>query len=141
MLRDITLIISVLVSFISVGFGIYESVQSKNTRAFAYEQVYRILNVVQNTNIASFQRATITDTVLSGLTEPAPVIDLSRSSADVEDDVQPCTEEQKRACTDLASDLASANRACSKKDQTACTSAEALHRQIISQDCISCFTE
>ena len=52
------MIVSVLISVVSVGFGAYESLQSRNNRVFAYEQVYRILNVVQNANITPFQKAT-----------------------------------------------------------------------------------
>ncbi len=141
MIRDITMIISVLISVVSVGFGVYQGIESSNAKAFAYEQAYRVLNIVQNANISAFQKATIADAALDALATPAPVIDLSRSSADTGSTNQACPAARKDACTKLASDLASANTACAKKDQAACSSADDLHRQIIGQDCIACFTK
>ncbi len=140
MIRDLTMIAAVFISVVSASFGIYERLEAQNAKGFAYEQAYRILNIVQNANITPFQKATIADAALNSLSEPPPVIDLSRSSADVGSN-QACTEVQRSACTTLASDLASANNACAKKDQTACASADDLHRQVIAKDCIACFTK
>ncbi len=139
MLRDITMIIAVLVAAFSVGFGIYERVDANNAKGFAYEQAYRVLNVVQRANITPFQRATIADAALDVLGTPPPVIDLSRSSAAVPP-TGACTPAQQRQCTIAAADLATANSACKRADATACSNASALQRSIIQQNCIQCFS-
>src|SRR4030042_806689 len=43
MIRDITMIISVLVSVVSVGFRRYKNIEPGNARGYAYEQAYRVL--------------------------------------------------------------------------------------------------
>ncbi len=140
MIRDLTMIIAVLVSMVSVGFGVYKNIEANNAKGFAYEQAYRIMNVVQRSDITPFQRATIADAALTAMGTPPPVIDLSRSSAGV---VEPmvCTEAHRMACVDLAQELAAANAACARSVVSACTQAETIHSTIVQQDCINCFNK
>lgn len=134
------MIVAVLASVVSVGFGVYKNIEAGNARGYAYEQAYRILNVVQNSGtLTPFQRASITDAALGVIGTPEPVIDLSRSSADV-GEPQACSPEKVTACTDLAASLAQANRACVKKVEGACTQAEELQRRVVQEACIACFT-
>jgi hypothetical protein len=139
MIRDIAMIISVFVSVVSVGFGVYEGFRANNTQAFIYEQAYRIMGTVQKANISSAAKAQITDEALSALGTPAPVIDLSRSSADV-GSTETCTESQKTVCTDLASQLAAANAKC-KGSSPECQTVSALKKDIASKSCYVCFTK
>jgi hypothetical protein len=132
------MIFSVLLSLVSVGFGVYKNIEAGNAKGFAYEQTYRVLNIVQQANISAFSRAKITDEALQALGTPPPVIDLSRSSADTPtDDV--CTDSARATCTTLAADLAQANRSCATSNAAACTRADAIQRQIITEACIACF--
>lgn len=141
MLRDLTMIISVLVSVASLGFGVYKNIEANNAKGFAYQQAYRILNIVQKADITAFQRATIADAALVALGTPPPVIDLSRSSADTGGDTSACSVAQRDRCMTLASDLATANAACTRNDANACTRADTFHSTIIQQACINCFTQ
>lgn len=138
MLRDLTMIVSVLVSMVSLSFGVYKNIEAGNAKGFAYEQTYRVLNIVQNANLTPFQRATIADAALTAMGTPPPVIDLSRSSAGT---VEPavCSDILKLKCVDLAQDLADVNAACARSVPDACMQADLIHRDIIQQDCISCF--
>src|SRR4030042_1407748 len=92
MIRDITMIISVLVSVVSVGFGLYKNIEAGNARGYAYEQAYRVLNVVQQANISTAAKAAITNDALETFGTPPPVIELSRSRADVGES-EPCTDD------------------------------------------------
>jgi hypothetical protein len=140
MIRDLTMIVAVLASVASVGFGVYKNIEAGNAKGFAYEQAYRILNVVQNSDtLTPFQRASITDAALGVISTPEPVIDLSRSSADVGEPTA-CTPGKVSACTDLAESLAQANRACAKNVVGACTQAQELQREVVTEACIACFT-
>ncbi len=140
MIRDLTLIFSVIVSIVSVGFGVYKNIEAGNAKGFAYEQTYRALNVVQQANISSAAKSSIISTVLAGLHTPPPVVDLSRSSAAVPTPTA-CTAEQRTTCSSLADTLASANVACIKSNTPAdCKAAEQAKRDILTTNCIACFT-
>lgn len=114
MIRDLTMIFAVIISIVSVSFGFYQTIQARNSHAFIYEQAYRIIGAIQNTNLSAGTKAQLSDAALSVLGTPEPVIDLSRSSADTSTTVQICTTAQRRACTDAASRLAMANNVCAK---------------------------
>lgn len=135
------MIISVLVSVASLGFGVYKNIEANNAKGFAYQQAYRILNVVQKADITAFQRATIADAALAAIGTPLPVIDLSRSSADTGTTTPACSIAQKDRCMTLAADLAIVNAACARNDAQACTRADTFHSTIIQQACINCFNE
>jgi hypothetical protein len=142
MLRDLTMIISVLVSLVSVGFGVYKNIEAGNAKGFAYQQVYRVLGAVDQSSIPSSVKANITEAALGKLSAPPPVIDLSRSSAD-SGTVQPaCPIVQVARCGTLASDLAAANDAClrSKGVSDDCSRATALKESIVTERCVACFT-
>lgn len=129
MLRDLTMIFAVFISVISVAFGFYKNIEANNTKAFAYEQAYQIMNFVP---------ASLRSAALAKLAPPPPVIDLSRSSADIGGD-QTCSTFKQTSCTTLAADVAQANLACAKKVPGACDQANVLQRQIVTEGCIACF--
>ncbi len=140
MIRDLTLIFSVIVSIVSVTFGVYKNIEAGNAKGFAYEQTYRALNVVQQANISSAAKSSIIGTVLAGLRTPPPVVDLSRSSAAVPTPTA-CELQKQTACGSLADTLANANAACVKTNTPAdCKAAEQAKRDILTQSCIPCFT-
>jgi len=139
MLRDLTMIFSVLVSVLSLGFGVYKNIEAGNARGFAYEQSYRVLDAVQEANIPASAKASIVDTALNGIATPPPVIDLSRSSADAGPVAGACADEQKRLCADLASRLGATNAACARAKDAACTAADPLKAEIVANRCFSCF--
>ena len=139
MLRDVTLISAVLLAIVSVAFGLYKNIEAGNAKGFAYQQTYRALNAVQQANISSAEKSSITGTVLGGLSTPPPVVDLSRSSAAVPT-VGACTAAQQDTCAVLAATLGAANATCSKTNLPAdCTKAQQIRKDILSASCISCF--
>ena len=141
MLRDITMIISVMVSLGSIGFGFYKNIEASNNRAFIYEQAYRIVGQIQDSDIPDQAKAQLTADALGELSAPPPVFDLSKSSADVGDE-GPCTPNRERECTALADRLGRENVACAKsKEPTGpvCAQASRTRSQILQQDCSSCF--
>ena len=140
MIRDITMIFSVLLSLASVAFGVYKNIEAGNAQSFAYEQAYRVMNSVQQANISETAKSFIVDNALAGLSVPPPVIDLSRSSAD-DSTPQLCSEEQRSVCRKLAQDLASANTACTrgKGVSPACAEATGIKEDITAQSCITCY--
>lgn len=138
MIRDITMIISVLVSVVSVGFGLYKNIEAGNARGYVYDQSYRILNVVQQANISASAKAGIMDAALQEFGTPPPVIDLSRSSADV-GDPSACTEEVRTSCAQLADRLAKANAQCRREKTVICAAADDVSASIIQQKCFTCF--
>lgn len=142
MLRDLTMIFSVMVSILSLGFGVYKNIEAGNARGFAYEQAYRIMGVVNNSNIGPTAKANILGVALGSLSTPPPVIDLSRSSADAPVPEAACTETQKTSCIQMATRMASLNATCvtSKGSADACQQADVLRADIDAQSCITCFT-
>ena len=143
MIRDLTMIFAVIISIVSVSFGFYQTIQVRNSHAFIYEQAYRIIGVIQNTNLSVGTKAQLSDAALSVLGTPAPVIDLSRSSADTGTTAQVCTTAQRTVCADAASRLATANNICAKArgDSPACDEASALKSNIYSLGCFICYTQ
>lgn len=140
MLRDLTLIFSVILSIISVAFGAYKNIEAGNAKGFAYEQTYRALNAVQRANISGVAKASITGVVLGGLGTPPPVIDLSRSSAAVPT-VGACAAAQQATCADLAAALGAANATCAKTNKPVdCSAAEQARKDVLSSSCIACYT-
>ncbi|HXK36180.1 MAG TPA: hypothetical protein VJ553_01200 [Candidatus Paceibacterota bacterium] len=138
MIRDITMIISVLVSVVSVGFGLYKNIEAGNARGYAYEQAYRVLNVVQQANISTAAKAAITNDALETFGTPPPVIDLSRSRADVGES-EPCTDDVRVSCASLADRLAEANALCKKEKTVSCAAADDMKASILQQKCYTCF--
>lgn len=141
MLRDLTMIFSVLVSVVSLGFGVYKNIEAGNARGFAYEQAYRVMGAVNDANIAPVAKANILNAALASLSTPPPVIDLSRSSADVTTQEQACTDTQKSVCVGLAGQLAALNATCTKSKGVAieCSKADDVKAGIDAQDCVKCF--
>lgn len=141
MLRDLTMIFSVLVSVFSLGFGVYKNIEAGNARGFAYEQAYRILGAVQDANIGSATKATIVDAAFASLATPPPVVDLSRSSADAPVPAEACTETVKTRCIALAQSLAQANALCAREQEpgNACASASQFRMSIDNTACVQCF--
>lgn len=140
MLRDLTMIFSVVVSLVSLGFGVYKNIEAGNARGFAYEQAYRVMSAVKTANIGLNAKASIIDAALGSLATPPPVIDLSRSSADAPVPEGTCSETVKTACVRLAGSLAQSNALCAKNATSdACAQVDALKNQIDSQSCMTCF--
>jgi len=141
MLRDLTMIFSVLVSIASLGFGVYKNVEAGNAKGFAYEQAYRVMGVVRDSNISSGQKATILNAALGVISTPPPVIDLSRSSADV-GQAPACSPVRVIQCGELSVSLAEQNTACAKAPTgPACAAATTLKDEIRQTDCITCFSQ
>jgi hypothetical protein len=138
MVRDLAMIFSVLLSVVSVSFGLYKNIEAGNARGFAYEQAYRIMGVVQQANISAFSKATILDQAMEALTTPPPVVDLSRSSAD-QPEPETCTEPHRRSCESLAVQLAKVNATCATAHDDACVAAIELKHKILDQACMTCF--
>lgn len=142
MLRDLTMIFSVLVSIASLGFGVYKNIEAGNARGFAYEQAYRIMGIVDDASVGPAAKASILNAALGSLGTPVPVIDLSRSSADAPPEPGTCSAALKSTCVRMAGELAGLNAACTKipADMDACAQADALKADIDSRSCITCFT-
>lgn len=136
------MIFSVLLSVVSLAFGVYKNVEAGNAKGFAYEQAYRIMGVVQKSDISSGAKASILNAALGSLTTPPPVLDLSRSSASVPT-TQVCSEQQVAQCGTLAANLAAANTTCSQSKGTAsaCALIGGLKTEIANQQCVICFTK
>lgn len=142
MLRDVVMIISVMISVVSVGFGFYKNIEAGNNRAFIYETAYEIIGSIERANIPPQTKAQLTDDALRNLGTPPPVIDLSRSSAEVGDDTGVCTVAQKSECTRLADALGRENAVCAKSNQPTgpiCAQASRTRALIVSEGCFSCF--
>lgn len=141
MLRDLTMIFSVLVSVISLMFGVYKNIEASNARGFAYEQAYRVMNIVRDASIGPATKANILSASLAALGTPPPVIDLSRSSADVLSEPEACSPDVRDACIANAGQLAEANARCAKAGpgSGACSEADALQTELDIESCISCF--
>lgn len=141
MLRDVVMVISVMVSVVSVGFGFYQNIAAGNNRAFIYEQAYRIIGQIQEANIPVQTKAQLTDDALKGLGVPPPVIDLSQSSADIGDG-GPCDGATEALCTSLGNQLGVENAACEKgKEPTGpvCGQAARTRGRIAQEGCFTCF--
>lgn len=132
------MIFSVLISVVSIGFGVYKNIEAKNAREFAYEQAYRLLNSVQQANIGTAAKASITDGALNALRPPPAPVNLSRSSAD-EPDVSVCSQTQQARCRTLAAELARANAQCSQGVAAFCSEVQTLKSRIITESCIPCY--
>lgn len=104
MTRDnIALMFSVLLSVVSLLFGIYKNVEAGNARSFAYQQAYEVLAVVAQSNMSPYLKAQITDAALAGIGTPPPVIDVGRSSADTATVPTACSQQEVDACIHAAS--------------------------------------
>jgi hypothetical protein len=142
MLRDITMIVSVMVSLVSIGFGFYKNIEAANNRAFIYEQAYRIVGQIEQADIPQQEKNRLTSDALNGLSAPPPVIDLSQSSADIGDEGA-CTPNEERECTALADRLGRENTACERsKEPTGpvCAQAARTRTEILQKGCFTCFT-
>ncbi len=143
MARDITMIFSVLVSILSLIFGIYKNVEAGNAKAFALRQAYQIMGVVQQSNIGTSAKMQIVDIALGKLATPPPVLDLSSSNADAPAPVGACSEATKKMCLDVAGRIAGLNATCaqSKTPTDACVQADALKEEIETLECVTCFND
>jgi len=139
MLRDLTMIFSVLVSVLSLGFGVYKNIEAGNARGFAYEQAYRVMGAVQDANISASAKANILDDALTTLATPPPVVDLSRSSADAGPAAGACTDDVKASCAAQAELLGEANASCARAKDAVCAPAAAIRADIIARGCFRCF--
>ena len=144
MLRDITMVIAVMVSIVSVGFGVFKNIEAGNNRAFIYEQAYDIIGTIQEADIAPNTKIQMTNAALAKIGAPSPVINLSQSSADVGDDVGACSYEQEQRCALLADSLGRENVACARsKEPTGpvCAQASRTRALIVSENCVVCFSQ
>jgi hypothetical protein len=143
MIRDIVMIVSVMVSVASLGFGFYKNIEASNARGFAFEQAYRILGLVQESDISEAAKASILSSALDTFGEPDPVIDLSRSRADVGDDPGQCTPAESLTCASLGEQLGLENAACERSNEPTgpvCAQAARTRARILQDDCWRCFT-
>lgn len=140
MLRDITLTLSVLMSIVSLMFGVYKNIEAGNAEAFAYEQAYRILGIVNESNIGTTAKASILESALGSFGVPAPVINFSRSSADAPISEGACAEDIVLGCLRTARQIADLNTACaqSKGSSDVCRQAEAV-AELDVLTCMTCF--
>lgn len=136
------MIFSVMVSVFSVGFGFYKNIEAGNNRAFIYETAYGIIGDIQKANISESEKARLTDEALKNIGAPPPVIDLSRSSADVGDSIAVCSVNQRTLCRSLADQLGRENVACARSNEPTgpvCAKASQTKASIVSESCFSCF--
>lgn len=140
MTRDIVLLLAVLVSVASLGIGVYQHIEAGNAKGFTYEQAYRLMDVIQRAPISGNVKADMLSAALNALATPPPVIDLSQSHADTPV-ARICDEAKVAACSALAVDLAGANTDCRRNKNTSdsCNRADALRKQIITNQCIACY--
>lgn len=139
MLRDLTMIFSVLLSVLSLSFGVYKNIEAGNARGFAYEQAYRVMGAVQDANISASAKATIIDEALTTLATPPPVVDLSRSSADAGPTQGACADDVKAFCAAQAELLGEANAVCVRAKDVVCAPAAAIRADIVAHGCFRCF--
>jgi hypothetical protein len=140
MMRDLTMIFSVLVAVFSLGFGLYKNIEANLLEDHATAQVYRALGAVQQANIPVLSKNAITSDALSRLETPPQVIDLSRSSAD-ESDVSICTAERLARCDALGLAQPAANEACARAGAGSpeCAAADLATIEIKETACITCY--
>lgn len=139
MLRDLTMIFSVLLSTVSVMFGLYKHIEAGNAKGFAYEQAYRIVGTIERANIGASAKANLSAAALRQIGEPPPVIDLSRSRADEPASGSSCTASRQDACRVLARQLGAVNDACRAAADAACVAAVPLTNAVTEQGCTACF--
>lgn len=142
MLRDVAMIVSVMVSVVSLGFGFYKNIEASNARGFAFEQAYRVMGLVQEADIPDTAKASILSSALDTFGTPEPVIDLSRSSADVGDADAVCTPTQQFTCASLGEQLGRENAACEQSREPTgpvCAQAARTRSAIASEQCWLCF--
>ncbi len=142
MLRDLTMIFSVLISVASLSFGVYKNIEAGNAKGFVYEQAYRVIGAVNNASIGPAAKASIVDAALGTFGTPPPVIDLSRSSADTPVQGPVCSEALVSNCVSLAGQLAGLNASClrGKGVGDACVQASQIKLNIDGLGCLDCFT-
>jgi|GEM_PF-5705928 len=140
MVRDFTMIFSVMVSIISLGFAVYKNIEAGNARGFAYEQTYRLMAIVNQSAISTSAKNDIFHSGFSSLGTPEPVINFSDSSASAPAD-ETCSEYVKAQCISAARQIADFNAICEKGNGAvdACAQANALQTSSLVQSCIPCF--
>ena len=139
MLRDLTLIFSVLLSIISVAFGAYKNIEAGNAQGFAYDQAYRIIAQIQDSSISQSAKTQLTAHAIASIGTPPSVLDFFRSNAAI---VQPtaCSASQQAQCTETARLLGAANTACAKQGAGSAECQNAVTLSAGVRDCVSCFT-
>ena len=141
MLRDLTMIFSVLISVASLSFGVYKNIEAGNAKGFVYEQAYRVIGAVNKASIGPAAKASIVDAALGTFGTPPPVIDQSRSSADAPAPTPVCSEILINNCVNLAGQLAGLNASCLREKGAgdACVQATQMKLNIDSLGCLTCF--
>lgn len=142
MLRDVVMVISVMVSVASLGFGFYKNIEASNARGFAFEQAYRVMGLVEAADIPTSAKAAILSSALDSFDAPPPVIDLTRSRADVGDDTGACTPAHQASCASLGEQLGRENAACERSREPTgpvCAQAARTRTQITRDGCWQCF--
>jgi hypothetical protein len=122
----------VFAAIASLAFGVYKNIESNNAKGFAYEQAYRVMNVVKTANIGPATKANILNAALGTLATPPPVIDLSQSNAATVE-APACSDTLKTTCVELAQQLATANATHTPTTQ--------LKKEIADRNCFICFTQ
>ena len=142
MLRDVVMVVSVMVSVVSLGFGFYKNIEANNARGFAFEQAYRVMGLVEESDISDSAKATILSSALDSFGAPQPVFDLSRSSADIGSGAVRCTPLQEFTCASLGEQLGLENAACERSNEPTgpvCAQAAQTRAQITHDGCWQCF--
>jgi hypothetical protein len=136
------MIFSVFISLVSLGFGVYKNIEAGNAKGFVYEQAYRVMGAVNDSNIGPAAKANILSAALGSLATPPPVIDLSRSSAAEPSPAPVCLDTLANNCLNLAGQLATLNVSCLRSNNAgdACAAASQMKQQIDTLGCLKCFT-
>jgi len=140
MMRDLTMIISVIVAVASLGFGVYKNIEAGNARGFAYEQAYRIIGQIQEANISQAVKTQMTAQVIASLGAPVSVFDVGRSGAATIPS-ETCNAGEQSQCLASAQALGEANVACTKlgPGSVECQNAVQLSEEV--RACIKCFIQ
>lgn len=143
MTRDLALIFSVLVSIVSITFGVYKNAEAGNARNFAYEQTYRVLGQISDIAVSAAAKASIVNATLTSLGAPAPIVDFSQSNAQDPNASATCSRAVRDVCVARAKALSTVNAQCARSDPDSaiCQSAATLIHDISQRNCITCFTK
>lgn len=136
------MIVSVMVSVVSLGFGFYKNIEASNARGFAFEQAYRVMGLVQESDISETAKANILSSALDAFATPEPVIDLSRSSADIGEPDQVCAPVKRTSCAALGERLGQENAACARSGEPTgpvCAQAARTRSEVTTEGCWLCF--
>lgn len=135
------MIFSVLISVVSLCFGVYKNIEAGNAKSFVYEQAYRVIGAVNGSTIGATAKASIVNAALATLATPPPVIDLNRSSADAPVPGPVCAEFLVTSCITTAAQLGALNASCLRAKGVGddCAQAATLKLNIDGMGCFTCF--